>query len=150
MKIDTVKYQAMMSPRWTERLPISTIAKTEFYLPTTVKKKKFDITSSLVTWSINWFITYIRREFLGAGYCIKIIERFLILSPKQVMLFIVIGDPGLGEPLTRSGEQFYQIFKMEKFSLSFGQDLILCLNNDEVENILFLCYELEIDWYLQK
>lgn len=71
-----------------------------------------------------------RREFLGAGYRIKIIERFLILSPKQVMLFTVIGDPGLDESLTRSGEQFYQIFKMEKFSLSFGQDSLQCLNDD--------------------
>lgn len=131
MKIDTVKYEGMMSPRWTEWLPTSTIAKTEFYLLTIVKKRRhFDITSSLVTWSINWFITCMRREFLGAGYRIKIIERFLILSPKQVMLFTVIGDPGLDESLTRSGEQFYQISKMEKFSLSYGQDLLQCLNND--------------------
>jgi len=73
----------------------------------------------------------IGREFTGAGYCIETIKRFLTLPPKQVMLFTVIGDPGLDGPLTRSGEQlFYQIFKKEKFSLGFGQNSLLSLSND--------------------
>lgn len=58
----------------------------------TIKERHFGRANNLVTWSINQFIRYARREFTGAGYPITTNTRFLTLHPKPMILFTISGD----------------------------------------------------------